>query len=428
MKHVCRMWLLPLILILVSPLPSKGGEREEKAASGTVWSWGDVVRRVEAGTALLKAAQAGVEASQALQNGSGRWPNPELGLEAVGFGISQPWLGPEEASVTVRQAIPMGGRLRSEQAVAAVASLKAAAEADDTLAGLRARASLRFLDALVLKERAELENERLSLSEKAATLVLARIRAGALPEAEKSRSDAAVAMARLELAQARRQATAALGTLAAVWGGAPSEVGGVAGAMDSLPVPEPLPTVLQRMTQAPGLRAVEAEVEVQGRQAEVEEAAAIPDLAVGAGGVWFGAFDEAALVLSLEWPLPLFDRNQGRVDEARARERQARFQVEAWKEEWTATLLDVHSKYEQYYEKQSVLGSEIVPALQRAAEAVERGFQNGQLTTLDLLESHRELLEAKLGLLEARQQAWEALLEMNYMTGQLGKHVLGGRP
>ncbi len=431
-----KRWVWPAAAVwvgLASPLPVSGQEGTGTGGSATgdggtegVWGWREIKSKVDLGAPAVRVALAEAEAAEAMRQNAGVWSNPELGLEVVGFGGSMPWLGPEETSLTVKQAFPLAGRLGQERAVAGATVQKAKAEAAEVADSLRLRVFLKFVEALAAAQRRELENERLVLSQRAMQLLDARIQAGAMPEAERSRSEATFALAELAVVQAQRQAAAALRGLAASWGGKPNEVAAVSGDLGTLPVPDSLAELTGFVGQAPGYQAVLAEEEVWAQQVHLEEAVAVPDLSLSAGGGWFGGFAEFGLVLGVEWAMPLFDRNVARIDEGRARQRQARHRVTAWESGWMEQLVEAHGVYELNFERQAILAGKVLPALEAALAAVERGFQNGKHTTLDLLESQQALLEARVELLEARKSAWDAVLTLDYLTGRLGSREWGG--
>ena len=129
MHRTIRVWSASLALTLLVPLVSVGQSASgEAAVSGRAagqWSWVDVREKVEGGNAAVKASLSGVDAAKAWEQGAGAWPNPELALEIMGFGVTRPWLGPEEVSVGVRQAIPLTARRDKERALAGAGVEKA---------------------------------------------------------------------------------------------------------------------------------------------------------------------------------------------------------------------------------------------------------------------------------------------------------------
>ena len=174
-----------------------------------------------------------------------------------------------------------------------------------------------------------------------------------MPEAELKRSAATLAMSKLGVQQAQREATAALGALASGLGrragrhpGSGRGTGRIASARS---FGGTSPTIGG---------CARAEVDAGGRGGHGRSGGPwkklplFTDLAVGLGAVALGEFAETGLVVSVEWPLPLFDQNKGRIDEARAKKRQAQQNVEAWKSDWLGALLEAHSRYGQYFERQ----------------------------------------------------------------------------
>ncbi len=164
------------------------------------------------------------------------------------------------------------------------------------------------------------------------------------------------------------------------------------------------------------IRAVEIQRAVsQTAGAKLE---AMPDFLVGP----FYSEDDAGekeinVGISLSLDLPVWDRNQGNIDAARARERQA-----------TVLLLDARRKIEQQvlqsyraYSFQSDFLMKMSPAkineLKEAADLADRQFRLGTISAPLFIDMQEAYLKAFLIRQETKIEAWKSLLDLRLLSG-----------
>ncbi|MDL5046576.1 TolC family protein [Oscillatoria amoena NRMC-F 0135] len=145
---------------------------------------------------------------------------------------------------------------------------------------------------------------------------------------------------------------------------------------------------------------------------------AMPDFLVGPFYSEDVAGDQEINVgISLSMSLPIWDRNQGKIDAARARERQAE-----------ALLLDARRKVEQQvlqslrdYSFQSDFLGKMPPAkieeLREAADLADRQFRLGTISAALFIEMQEACLKVFLIRQEAEIGAWKSLLDLRLLCG-----------
>jgi len=389
------------------------------ASGGEGLTLHEVERLVLDRSPQVKAALADVDAARGRVRQAGFLPNPEAQVSVEHLGVDRSWQGGEADITTgLEMSFPMGGRIRRgvEAASAGVETARAASQAvlADAVAGARSR----FAAALAAQGRVGLARELLEMAEEAHELVVARVQAGDVPESEAWRTAADVSAARLDLVEASAAEEAALGSLAAAWGGAPGDVSKVQGELvpkdgEALP---PLDDLVRRLANSwPVRRSVEAQAE-QEREVQLQEALAVPDLSAGLSYRGYSGFEESALVLSFSMPLPLLDRNQGAADEARSLARKAKYEKEAVKAEVAAALHRAYVEMTAQRERYRMMQTEVVPTLQKAFHAVEVGLEQGKLHALDLLDARRQLALASSRSIDAAERYALARIEVERLA------------
>jgi cobalt-zinc-cadmium efflux system outer membrane protein len=117
-------------------------------------------------------------------------------------------------------------------------------------------------------------------------------------------------------------------------------------------------------------------------------------------------------ILALEMPIPVWNRNQGNIQAARAdvgRAMQAATQTQNVvahdMAEAIARFRVADQRVKRYQER-------IMPRAQEGVRLIQQGFETGQFDFLRLLQAQRLLVEADLGYIEALESRWNAAAEL----------------
>ncbi len=346
------------------------------------------------------------------------YPNPEIELELEEWGIQRSWLADEaEGTLLIRQAIPLLNRrnaaaevARSGQGLSAAGKAWARAHLVREVRQRYARAALAAVSVLLAKE-----GHQLSLGVMEA--ISRRIEAGDLAPAELTRVEVEVLQSELAVEDAEAVARTAAVALAASWAG---ELGN---GVELAPLPAPVVPEAAGGGERLWMAAAEARVVTAEAEARLVQAEVLPNLEVGVGWRESGAFETNSLVVSVGMPVPLWNRNKGQLDVARAEARKARFEAAAGKREWQAQLAETRDRVRAAQVRHKTLQERLLPALEAAHQTVQDGFAQGRFDALDLLASRRRLLEGKRAALETLNGYWEARIDLDWLQGGADKEM-----
>lgn len=403
-----------VICYLVAPLPARADDSGESK-----------VLTLEAATArsvgfspILKAAGEEVTALRARARQAGFWPNPEFGAEIEEFGWDRPWLAAVDTTFVIEQTIPLGDRLASSTRAEEAAGKVAEVEAAGTELAVRIKVRRDFVLALAARERLKTATAELDIATRLHTLVSQKAEAGEEAPAVLFRAEADLDLVRLEVSEAHTRLHMAHAALAGNWGGSAGEVGEVLGQLvpalqtTSLPVGEASAT-------APQVRRWQAKGDEHEARAKAASSEAAPDITVGGGLRGIDGFAENAFVLTLSVPIPVFDRNHGARDEARARARRARFLADASLADSVAEVARLRIELTGALERCRLVVEGVLPRLEAAAAAVEAGVEAGKSDLWDLLLARRRLLVTRVRLVNLATEYQLALLEFDHLTGRM---------
>ncbi len=381
----------------------------------------DALSRAVSAHPALDAQAAEIEARRGEARQAGLWSNPSVELEADEFGGDRGGLGDAETTLRLRQTIPIGGD-RSRARQAGIAATRIAEEGlHQRRLDLLARTATVFVEAGAANDRAELRLELLDLAREAAGVISARVEAGRASPIENNRARVLLETARSSSTRASLEANAATAELAAIFGIPTMEA--------SAFHPEPFfgfgfaETAPQDAIEANARLAVQkAEIALRAAVLRAARAGAIPDVTVGAGMRRFGASDETAYLASIEIPIPLFDRNQGNIAAAAARESASLLEADALRRELMRQFALSFGRWQRAQEHYESLRVEVLPASREAYEASRDAYQEGELDLLSLLDVQREYFDGRIALIDARTRFATSAIDLDLLTG--GRRLL----
>ncbi len=342
-------------------------------------------------------------------------PNPEIsGL------VEERQSATRTTTIQVTQPIEMGGKRGARIHAAEVERDLARANFNARRALLRASTSSAFYTLLAAQARLELAEAGAALAKQAQQAAAGRVAAGKNSPVDETRARIAASGAEIELVQARGDIDNAREALAALWGGSAPDVPSLAGRLDEMPNAPPLPTLLARLEQAPGI--ARARLELQRRLAlgRVESARRMPDLAVTVGSKQDEQLGRRQAVFGLSLPLPLFDRNQGRMDESVQRTGQARSELAAEQASLASALRIAHARLTVARSQARSLQDDHLPAARSTLEAARKGYEYGKFGILDVFDAQRVLLQAQAQHLRVLAEAHGAAADIERILGAQG--------
>ena len=135
-------------------------------------------------------------------------------------------------------------------------------------------------------------------------------------------------------------------------------------------------------------------------------------------------FWEAGATLAL----PLFDRNQGGIEEAAALLQRAEEGLRAAEGALRAQLAFVRAEQVALSTELDALSSSIAPAASRALSQAGDGYLAGRVTLLDLIDAQRTLADAKIRTLEVLRELRKADAELASLAGLGAYQQRGNHP
>lgn len=381
----------------------------------------DVLRRTLAHSPALAEYPAARREADALALQAALRPAPTLGLDIENIAGSGVYSGADHAEYTlaISQAIEPGSKRERRIEAARWQQRGADIDYDIARADALAHAATRFVECARAQAITDWAQRRLAWAQRSVHTAGQRAAAGAGSGADVKRLEIAVLRARMTLARAQAQQAQAHQALAASWGAQAADFNRVQARLDQLPALEAEAVWLDRLHTAPQLERYATQSRLLAAQQQLADAQAAPDITVSLGVRRFESDDDNALVLGASMPLAFGARN-------RAASAIARAQAERHDAEQQRAMLDMRVALRGLYQQLQVTRSEALmlrhqalPIAQQALPDVERGYQAGRVSTLELITSQDEQLALEREAIDTEATFHLQQIALQQLTGQV---------
>lgn len=355
---------------------------------------------------------------------AGRPPNPIVSVLAEDIGAtglsssSNDELIQPQATLQLSQVIELGGKRAARRQLATFNRDLAAWDYETARIDVLTEVSRAFTDVLAAQEAVRLTEETTRLVEQVQQSVGARVVAGVVSPIEETRATVAVAAVGVESSRARRALAAGRTRLALLWGSSTAAFTMVVGDLTAAPAPLPtLGDLTARIEQTPELARWAAEMSQREAALALERSSGVPDVSVVAGYRRFTDIGGHAFVVGASVPLPLFDRNQGGIEEARSRLAKAHEERRAARGRVAAALADAYAALASASDEVTALRSAVLPGSQQTFDAVSEGYRLGKFGYLEVLDAQRTLIGAGSQYLRALSAYHKATATVERLLG-----------
>jgi outer membrane protein, heavy metal efflux system len=341
-------------------------------------------------------------------------PNPEISLE--GEDLTRPDVSMQN-TLELSQLIELGGKRQSR--VREAQFDRDTAEWDYQVKRLEVLklTSSAFIDVLSAQRNVQLAAENLELTERAVPVTQKRVEIGKESDVELLRTNTAVATARIKLTEAKRDLEIARGNLASQWGGRRATFASVIGNLDQIrPIPS-LETMQARLQENPDLARWTTEREKRLATLNLVRAEARPDLTLRAGPRLLGATHaNLTAVAGFSIPLPLWDRNQGKIAEAEANVAKVADERATAEAKAYAELNEAYQTLQSAAEEVRILRETALPNTKKAVDQITDGYAAGRFGQLDVLDAQRTYNETQTEYVRALADFQKAQAQIDVLT------------
>lgn len=368
----------------------------------------------------LKFFEAEIAAAKGERKTAGSWANPEVssefGRKRVRGDVSAEGVA---WAVSAQQSFEWPGRVSLRKAIAERQVQLAEAGLDQFRAALAAQVRRKGYTLFAAQRREAAAQEVAARGEELVAALVQREPAGVAPLVETRAVEAAVIKQRRIATEAAHEAQDALFELNQLRG---RPIGERVLILEVVPELADLPPIdeLIRLAATGNFEMRQRQIELaqQGFKVRLSQNEAWPTITLGSQFSQEKAADKESIAgLTVSLPLPLWNRNTGNIDAAKARELQAQTSLRLAQREVERKLRAHAADYLLNRKEMARWNPKIVEQLREAATLADRHYRLGAVPLSTYLEVQSSYLEALEAIYATESDVITALAEIELLTG-----------
>ena len=323
----------------------------------------------------------------------------------------------KEVTVQLSQTLELGGKRGDRIELAKLEQMNAKVTFSERRLEILEGVKKRFIEVLLIEQKLSFGQRRHEIALEILATARRRVAAGRGMPVETIKSQLAVTASELEVSRLQAQLANAKRQLAATLGISSTESLTALGDLTSMPV-DPARFANFSVENSPALQ--KANLELQQRQAALSLAKsnAVPDLTLSAGARRFQEEGTTGMVFGVSVPIPILNRNQGTIRQAKGDVSASELNREAEKLRVQAELLGAIQEIQTAYAEAMAFRNMILPAAEKAFASANEIFQRGKLDYLNVLDAQRDLFNSREQYLQSLVAYHEALADLERLTGK----------
>jgi cobalt-zinc-cadmium efflux system outer membrane protein len=366
----------------------------------------------------LRAAYYNLEIGRGKLIQAGLWPNPELDFSG---NTQRPFSNEKERTYSsdFTQAFPISGRLAKAKRVARVDLAQALMEIRNRERLLIGDVQKDFLTALILRRQIAARNEVKGVNQQFLEISAARLKKAEVSPVDVNLARTEVQRLQLENDLLQAELDARLISLRQKLGLAPDAPVTLEGDLDQLLARFSLTSAGFDPELRPDLRETELGIDRANAEIALARAEAWDDWHLGFGVEESRTLDNPTGLrtdrfagLKLSVPLPLWNRNQGRVYSQRATADQAREQVQALVLTIRAEVATAAARARKLKEAAALYSRSILPLYNQNIQLLKQGFAQGLSEFSQMVQTQNQQVSLRITYLDAQTRYAEALVDL----------------
>lgn len=322
-----------------------------------------------------------------------------------------------QTTLMLSQLIELGGKRHARIKVARTEKDRIALDYEVMKRQLYVSTSLLFIDVLINQQKIAFLEENFHTLQNFSSVVEKRLKAGKASVIEESNFIVLLNTARIDLNNALNELKNAKTKLAAQWGGTCSNEFSILGDLNWIPEVIGFDKMGDLLQEHPQIIRSYFEDNLRSARIALERSKAYPDVAVDGGPRYLEEAKKWVWVVGLSVPIPINDRNQGRIWESQ----ENLLKLEKERESlWIKLLIELNTSYSSLktiFAELQILRNLILPAAQKAYDFSYKGYELARYNYLELLETERAYRTSKIRYLQALGEYHKALAILQGLTG-----------
>jgi len=376
----------------------------------------EAVARFSSSDPRIRALNARIDEIRATQAERTLWPNPSATFSRESV------LGAHDTFLLARQELPISGRRGRLETAGRLAVDAAQAEAQFERVQLEADVREAYAALLLAQQREATLQASIDSLQTLISVLRTREEAGEGSTYDRMRGQRALVDLEAERSLAAGDRARAQGRLAGYLGpGTRAEALVAADSLVAAPPHATLPALLEQALanrgdyQASGISIARFEAE---RSAATRLQIPTPSLTGGLKRSDLAGTTSSGYQVSVDLSIPLFSRGQAATALATAQKARAQAESESWRLQIEAEVGAAYNVATIYHDRLTRYQEAAAAIAEPLAQIGRVGYEEGELSILELLDAERQALDARLQILDLAATARRAAIELDRAIGR----------
>ena len=167
----------------------------------------------------------------------------------------------------------------------------------------------------------------------------------------------------------------------------------------------------------PALKARKKVVDLSQIKITEAKRMAIPDINATIGYKRLSSTDINTVQAGIEIPLPIFNRNQGKIIEAKALSHKAKDDAEIVRNQLLLQLSNAFSLYISTREQVHFFDDTIILKAEESLKIASQGYEHGEFDYLEVLDAQRTLANTRISYLKILNELFSSITEIEKLVG-----------
>lgn len=399
-----------------------------------ILSFDQAVAKTLAFSPKLRIAASDIESAHGLRTQSSLLPNPVASWSVENVWGNRNWHGWESADsrYEVGQLIELGGKRGFRMQSAKFQYYAAQAGFDARELSLLNRLLKLFILVATAQENLDVTNDQVKVAEEVYKTVLAKVEAGKVSLIQQNKAEIALSTAQINLEKAKAEFVKSKERISVLWGAMYPDFDRVSYPFYETYFPTPFEKCLSDLRENPQLLRSQMDYMAAHQNLNLERSRAIPDVTVTLGckvvrdpgsdfensnnGRRGKSFTDRGMILGASIPLPLFNRNQGNVESARAQVNKAQNLYVDLELALENKLKISHVELIRAYNESEKIRSTVLKSAVQSFELAQEGYKEGKFEYLDMLDSQKTLFEVKERYIQSLLNYHQSQADIEYLN------------
>lgn len=345
-------------------------------------------------------------------------PNPVAGWSVENVFGNKNWQGWEsaESRYEIGQLIELGDKRGFRMQTAKFQFYAAQAGFEAKQLALLNRLLKLFTLVIAAQENLDIALDQTKIADEVYKTVIAKVEAGKVSLIQQNKAEIALSTAQINFDKATAEFIKSKERLSVLWGAMCPDFEKAVYPFYEIDMPTPIENCLCALRENPQLLRSQMDFLAAHQNLNLEKSLAVPDVTLTLGYKTLQDTGNKGMIIGASFPIPLFNRNQGNIEKARAQTIKAQDAYMDLELALENKLSLSHTELMRAYHEAEKIRTTVLKSAIQSFDLAKEGYKEGKFEYLDMLDSQKTLFEVKEKYIQALLNYHQSRADIEYLN------------